>query len=319
MDVMPRNIASFGGAIDDLTVLITIITAVCLILAEAFILVSAIRFRRSAHPNSSYVTGARWKEARWVLIPVLLVVFLDFYIDVRNHDAWVEIKETLPSDAQAVGCVAEQFLWTFMYPGPDGELGTSDDVAHGELHVPVKTNIIFYLQAKDVLHSLWIPQLRLKQDALPGRTIKGWFRAEEEGTYDVACAEICGDGHSKMAAKLVVQSEADYRDWLSKAQSGQSPTDPVELMKAKGCLGCHSLDGAKTLGPSYKGLFGRQETVVTGGVERQITVDEQYLRKSILEPKADVVKGFPPAMPDMRGKLSDQDVDRIVEFLKTVK
>ncbi|MBT9584345.1 cytochrome c oxidase subunit II [bacterium] len=319
MDYMPQNIASYGGEIDQLTWLITAITFVCLVIAEGFLLVAAFRFRRGANRKARYITGEAWKQARYVLIPVLLIVALDFYIDIKNAHAWTEIKQTLPTSGMQVGITAEQFLWTFSYPGEDTRLGTSDDLTSDELHIPVGTNVTYQLQAKDVLHSLWIPAMRLKQDALPGRTEKGWMQATEMGTFDIACAEICGEGHSKMAARLVVQNRDEYQQWLHQLKAGGKERSPEELMRVKGCFGCHSLDGTPLVGPTYKGLFGRQETVITDKAERVIEVDEAYLRKSILEPNADVVKKFPPAMPDLSDKLSPEEVDQIVNFLKTVK
>ena len=318
MSWMPQNIATFGARIDDLTLTITVITMIALVLAEAFLVLAILRFRRKSGQRAQPIQGDRWSQLKWVFIPVLVVVALDLYIDVQNNSAWFEIKETLPGQGMVVGVTGEQFMWSFHYPGADGQLNTNDDIPAGELHVPTATNVTFELTAKDVLHSLWIPAMRLKQDALPGRIQKGWFQATVPGTFDIACAEICGDGHSKMAAKLVVQSQSDFDAWLANAQANPQPTNAQDLIKLKGCLGCHSTDGSPMVGPSWKGIFGRTETVLSNGAEHQVEADEDYLRKSILSPSADVVKGFPPVMPEMRDKLSDEQVTMIIQYLKTL-
>ncbi|MFN8611866.1 MAG: cytochrome c oxidase subunit II [Vulcanimicrobiota bacterium] len=318
MSWMPQNIATYGGQIDDLTVTITVITMVCLLLAEAFLLLAVFRFRRKAGQRAQGIRGEGWGQLKWVFLPVLAVVFLDLYIDVKNTSAWLEIKETLPPQGMVVGITGEQFMWSFRYPGPDGQLNTNDDIPASELHIPTATNVTFELTAKDVLHSLWIPTMRLKQDALPGRIEKGWMQATAVGTFDIACAEICGDGHSKMAAKLVVQSQSEFDAWLASAQANPQPTNAQDLIRVKGCVGCHSTDGSPMVGPSWKGIFGRTETVVSNGSEHQVEVDEDYLRRAILSPTADVVKGFPPVMPEMRDKLSDEQVTMIIQYLKTL-
>jgi cytochrome c oxidase subunit 2 len=201
---------------DQLTLLITWLGLGCLLVAEGVLLYSLVRFRRRDRGRPLYLTGEGWVQARWVLIPVLLVALLDFYIDAQNHGVWAQIKEHLPSAGESVRVVGRQFSWTFIYPGPDGRLDTDDDFQKvNELHVPVDTDVTFELQARDVVHSLWIPALRLKQDAVPGRTIRGWFRAQRTGRFDIACAEICGVGHSLMAARLEVHPEEEYRRWVA--------------------------------------------------------------------------------------------------------
>ncbi len=314
---MPPNISSFGGELDNLTMLITVISVVCLILAEAVLFYALVRYRKHPGGHSRYLTGEGWAQARWVLLPVLVVVALDFLIDVQNTRVWNDIKtSSAPSSGYPVRIIGQQFAWTFVHPGPDAQLDTPDDVTTvGELHVPLMYDVAFELQARDVLHSFWVPNLRLKQDALPGRTIQGWFRAEKTGTYDIACAEICGGGHSLMGARLVVSKKEDLNAWLA---SKSAPLGPGEkMLDAKGCLACHSTDGTKRVGPSFQGLWGRQETVLTNGVERQVAVDEAYVKHSLDDPTADVVKGFPPVMPSQAGKLNDEEFAQLIEFLKS--
>jgi cytochrome c oxidase subunit 2 len=191
--------------------------------------------------------------------------------------------------------------------------------------------VAFQLESRDVLHSFWVPSLRLKQDAVPGRTIHGWFRATKTGTFDISCAEICGTGHTSMRAALVVQTPEEFDRWV--AAKGQVPGSPQfmltstsgsisevghALAQQKACLACHSVDGSRIVGPSWLGLFGKTEHVVTQGQERDVVVNEAYLRRSILEPMADIVKGYPPAMPPQRTNVTDAQVTQLVEYIKSL-
>jgi cytochrome c oxidase subunit 2 len=148
------------------------------------------------------------------MIPVIIVVLLDCFIDAKTHTTWVLIKGGTPKADQTVRIVAQQYYYSFTLAGADGELDTADDITTiNELHVPVDANVIFELEAKDMLHSLWVPALRLKQDALPGRTITGWFNATTPGEYEIACAELCGVGHSAMRATLLVHTTDSFDRW----------------------------------------------------------------------------------------------------------
>lgn len=317
--IMPPNVSTYGHQVDDLMMLITYLTVGCLFIAEALLFYMLYRFRRKEGAKPAYITGETWGQLKWVMIPVLIVVGLDVYIDLENGSAWKVIKETLPTKGMHVRITAQQFAWTFTVPAKGDELdGKTDIVTTGELHVPVGTNILFDLESKDVLHSLWIPALRLKQDAVPGRTIQGWFQATRPGVYDIACAEICGGEHAKMAARLVVGEPADMEAWRQKSSTANA-SPGMKLLAAKSCTACHSLDGSRRIGPSLKGIYGTQVTVVTDGAKREVTIDDEYLRRSILEPGADVVDGYSNVMPSQRKSLTDAEIDEIIDFIKTLK
>ncbi len=177
------------------------------------------------------------------------------------------------------------------------------------------------ITSADVLHSLFIPAFRIKEDAVPGMETHLWFLPDEIGTYDLFCTEYCGVGHSGMITKVAVLSQKDFEQWYKTEEEsdGSKPhlSEGAELIQEKGCIACHSLDGSAKAGPTFKGLFNRKETVVTAGKERAITVDEAYIVRSIKDPNADVAKGFPPIMPAI--PMSDDEMREIVEHLKTLK
>jgi cytochrome c oxidase subunit 2 len=226
MPFMPENVASFGGDIDALALVITIIVGVAFLIAEGVLVVSVLRFRRRPGRPARHITGSTWRQARWVVIPVLLVVVADVFIDLRTSGAWERIKQAMPEPELAVRITGQQFAWVITYPGRDGVLGTGDDVQLvNELHVPVDRTVLFALEARDVLHSFWVPSLRLKQDAVPGRTIQGWFKAIRPGQYDIACAELCGVAHGVMKATLRVHSSEDWARWSREA--GAAPAREI--------------------------------------------------------------------------------------------
>ncbi len=179
----------------------------------------------------------------------------------------------------------------------------------------------------DVLHSLFIPAFRVKQDMVPGMENNFmWFEPQRVGTYEMFCAEYCGLQHSYMYTYVEVMEENDFHSWLADTTKVASANidSPVEtgkrIMQNIGCFACHSLDGSKLVGPSFKGVWGEEQTVVTNGATRKVTVDEDYIKKSIYDPNADVVEGFSKGMMlSYEGQLSDEDVANIIEYLKTLK
>jgi cytochrome c oxidase subunit 2 len=183
----------------------------------------ALRFRRRKGRRAEYIPANKLRTMAVVLVPCAVILGFDLLIDAVASPVWGDVKERLPAPDMLVRITGEQWAWRFTYPGADGALGTDDDFQTvNDLHVPVDNVVLFELTAKDVLHSLWIPELRLKQDAVPGRVIRGWFRPVAEGSYEVACAEICGFGHTMMKAIMTVESEDAYRQWLDSQIAAQA-------------------------------------------------------------------------------------------------
>lgn len=212
---LPPNISTYGRDLDHLFHLMYYILAVWLIAVEALLLFFLVRFHKSRRTKPIYVRGDTPAQAAWVLVPVLAVLMLDLGIDRVGGRVWDRIKLQLPPADEVVHVTGKQFNWEFTYPGPDGRFGTADDqTIENELHVPVGKVIRFELTSNDVIHSFFIPTLRLKQDAMPGRKINGWFEATTPGTYEIACAELCGFGHYSMHGILTVHTPQDYEHWV---------------------------------------------------------------------------------------------------------
>ena len=180
--------------------------------------------------------------------------------------------------------------------------------------VPTGKPVKLLMTSRDVLHSFFVPAFRVKMDCVPGKETYLWFEVDLEGNYDILCTEFCGDRHAFMLSTVVAMPPEDFETWLA-AESSDPPG--LQALKTKGCISCHSLDGTRLVGPTFQALYGKREIVVTDGQERQIVVDEDYLRRSILEPMADIVKDYPPSMPQQRDLLTDEEIDQIIEYLKT--
>jgi cytochrome c oxidase subunit 2 len=265
-----------------------------------------IRYRREKHPQPADIEGSTWLEITWTIIPTLIVLTM-FYYGLTGF----EFLKKVPPGSMPVKVIARQWSWLFQY-----ENGVQDP----ELRVPVGKPIKLLLTSQDVIHGFYVPAFRIKQDVVPGMTNTLWFQPTEAGTFDVMCSQYCGLEHSHMLTKIVVLPEEEFTKWYQgkkEKEVEKGPPPGFQLYQGRGCIGCHSIDGSPRVGPTFKGLFGNSVTVTTDGKERIVVADETYLRKSILEPGADVVKGFPPVMPPE--KLTDSELDEIVKYLETLK
>ncbi len=211
---LPRA-STYAGDIDGLIGLIAAIVFFWFFVAEGVFFYLIFKFRRREGAAGLYVTGEKKEEMRWITIPHLLVLLCDVVIIAGAITVWMNVKQTLPEPDRTIRVVGQQWAWTFVHPGPDGQLDTNDDITTvDELHIETGSVYHFKLQARDVVHSFSIPVFRLKQDAVPGREITGWFEATLAGTFDIQCAEMCGIGHGVMGAKIVIASPQDHAAWL---------------------------------------------------------------------------------------------------------
>ncbi|MCG3121313.1 MAG: Alternative cytochrome c oxidase subunit 2 [bacterium] len=224
-DWFPQNISTFGGDIDSVFWLIFYIVGAGFILGEAVIIYCAIRYRRKAGRRAAFITGEKMSELAWVMVPAAIVLILDFGIEFAGGEAWSKVKGETPASDIKVIVTGKQFNWNFTYPGPDGTFGTDDDLLlENELHVPVRKVVDITIKSEDVLHSFFVPVMRLKQDAIPGRSIPAWFEATATGQYEIGCAELCGYGHYTMRGFLFVHTAEDYAKWIQERWPPAAPS-----------------------------------------------------------------------------------------------
>lgn len=269
--------------------------------------VFVVRYHRSRAPQpTSRAESNFWLEVVWIVLPTLLVLSMFWY-------GWKEylVLRTVPKGALAVTATARMWSWEFSY---------ANGKTSSKLYVPAGKPVRVELVSKDVIHGFFLPAFRVKRDVVPGMSNYAWFVAAKPGSYDLFCSQYCGTRHSAMVSTVEALPEEQFAAWLAQGAGGGSAAkiDGRKLAGEKGCVGCHSLDGSSGVGPSFKGIMGRVEVVVTTGAERAITVDDAYLRRSIVEPSADVVKGFQPIMPAFTD-LKKEELEALVEFVKGVK
>ncbi len=274
-----------------------------------FMVYFLVRYRRSRNPVATEIHGNVWLELLWVVLPTALALAM-FGYGLTGY----RFLRSPPSGALEVAVHSRQWSWLFEYPN-----GSRSP----DLVVPVARDVKLTLTSDDVIHAFYVPAFHIQVDTVPGMKTQAWFRGPSVGSYDILCAQYCGRGHSSMLAKLFVVSDGDYARWYGGAAVEVAGTalpsvhaSGAELLQRSGCLGCHTLDGSAKVGPTFKGLYGSRVEVTTSGVERQLVADDSYIRRSILDPGADIVEGYPNIMPSGRGILSDAEIDDIISFLK---
>ena len=214
--------STYAADIDGIIWLIAVLVGFWFLVAEGVFFWLILRFRARDGQRAEYITGEEAKQKRFINWPHYLVLVCDVFIVVGAVRVWVEVKQQLPSgpEVQHVRVIGQQWAWSFVHPGADGKLDSADDIRTvDELHVQVGQEYIYELESRDVLHSFSVPVFRLKQDAVPGRVISGWFEATKTGTHDIQCAEICGIGHGMMGARIVIESPEQHAAWIA-SQAG---------------------------------------------------------------------------------------------------
>ena len=245
-------------------------------------------------------------EITWTVIPTIICVFLFIY----GWRSYLTLQ-TAPTKAVEVQVQAWRWQWEFKHAN-----GVTDE----NLHVPVDTDVRMVMTARDVLHSFFVPVMRVKQDLVPRRYTYAWFHATKPGVYRMYCTEYCGQRHSQMSRRVIVHEPGGYERYLADKSALQNslsgPALGEQLYKAKGCAGCHSIDGGAGAGPTWKGVFGHEVELADGS---KVLGDETYLRSSILAPQKQLVKGFGPSMPSYEGQLTEKEISGLIEFMKTLK
>jgi cytochrome c oxidase subunit 2 len=209
---LPEDVSTYGHEIDALFFLIYYITAATFILVTALMIWFLWKYRDRGNRRATYSHGNTTLEIIWTVVPAAILIVLSF----MSVSTWAKVKREVPPTDFEVSVAAKQFNWDVSYPGPDGKLGTEDDIKFdNDIHVPVNKVVRLHLTANDVIHSLFIPNLRFKQDTVPGRKILGWIEATKPGKYEMPCAELCGFGHSGMKGWLHVHTAEDYAKWAA--------------------------------------------------------------------------------------------------------
>jgi len=309
---MYTGYSNFASRVDTVFIIILAISIFFLVSISAAIIYFIIKYNKKRHPVGEEIEGSNRLEIIWTVIPTILVLIM-FWI---GWSAYIPMF-SIPKDALKVKVMAQQWSWRFEY-----ENGKVADT----LYVPQGKNIALSLNSTDVIHSVFIPAFRLKDDVVPGRVKTMWFKAEIPGTYELFCSLYCGLRHSYMLTAVKVIPAEQFNTWYAATPPKLDSTAAAVpgaagklLIESKACIACHTTNGTKLVGPSFKGIYGHKVIIETDGKEREITVDDAYIRRSILDPSADVVKGFQKGqMVSYKGQLNDDDINKIIEYIKTL-
>ncbi|MCB9559298.1 MAG: cytochrome c oxidase subunit II [Kofleriaceae bacterium] len=272
-----------------------------------FVVYFTIKYRhRPGHKAQPSPAHNDAMEITWTVIPTIICVFL-FLGGWKGYLEFTSEK----SNPMVIDVTAQKWHWNFTYPD-----GTQD----GNLHVPVGQPIRMRMTSVDVLHSFYVPAFRVKQDVVPRRYTYVQFTPTRPGVYRLYCAEYCGDDHSQMKVKVFVHEAGGYERFLSEKASLSQSMSPEEtglyVYNKKGCVACHSVDGSPKVGPSWKGIWNEQVKLADGTT---ITVDDQYIKDSVLEPQKQARPGYPPSMPSFAGQLSEREIAGVIAYIKSLK
>lgn len=334
---MPPSASTYSGMVDFWFDFILWCSLFFFVLMNGLTAYFAIRYRRKPGAKPHGPTHSNTLELAWTIIPAILVAVMF----IGGFHGFMDMY-TPPENGYDIAVTGQQWNWTFTYPN-----GHTDS----ELHVPANTPIRLTLDSVDVLHSLFIPAFRAKMDAVPGRYTKMWFEATRPGTYNVFCAEYCGTSHSDMTTVCIVHPTMElYKEWLASAdpfskknmsdeQFEQYVSDPAAfiaanpeiknllpldkmgeiLWKKKGCNACHSVDGTANIGPTWKGLWGKTEEFTDGtSVTIKGAEGDNYIRESIVNPLARIVKGYPGSMPTYQGRITDREITALIWYIRSL-
>lgn len=309
---VPQEASNFVAGVDLAFMVILGISAFFLIGLTVLMIVFINKYKKEKHPKAVQNEGSTKLEILWTAIPLVLVLVMFYF----GWMGWRPMKNP-PDEAMHVKAIAR--MWNFQFQYENGKVSDT-------LHVPLNEPVILDLVALDVLHSLYIPAFRVKEDMVPGQEKQMWFIPGTVGEFDLFCTEYCGLEHSYMFTGVNVLPKEEFENWLIDTTAVASAAASKDLsladqglavLKKNGCNACHSNDGSKLVGPSYLSGWGNTRTVVTGREEREVTMDEEYVRRSIYDPNADVVKGYNKGlMLSYEGMVSEEEIKLIVEYLK---
>ena len=287
--------------VDALYIYLVLVSAVMTLLIFTAVAVLAIKYRTRPGQPAHHIEGSTILEVAWSIIP--FGVMLTFFL----WGAVLYFKErTPPSNATEVYVVAKQWMWKLEHMEGQREIN--------ELHVPSGQNVKLIMTSQDVIHSFFVPAFRIKQDVLPGRYTTLWFQATQPGTYHLFCAEYCGTSHSGMIGNIIVMEPQDYAQWMAGGPSAPLPEAGKQLFASLGCSTCHRFD-VQGRGPNLTGIYNKPVLLEDG---RTLIADENYVRESILNPTAKIVNGFKPVMPTFQGIVSDEQLNALVAYVKSL-
>lgn len=300
----PRTAATSGDAVNALFVAELALSAVIMLTVVVMMLYFCVRYRRESDARRDGRVQETWRyEIAWTT--ATLALFLVLFVFGAQLYIW--LYQPPPADLELY-VVGKRWMWKVEHPGGQREINA--------LHVPMNKTVRLVLASEDVIHSFFVPAFRIKHDIIPGTLEMLWFKATKPGTYGLACSQYCGLQHATMRGSVIVMTDADYARWLTDQGVASSLAKEGEaLFRAHGCSGCHD-DNSTVHAPSLAGVYGTYVRLSDGSFR---LADETYLHDCILNPRSFNVAGYPPLMPDFSGQLSEDDVFKLVAFIRSLR
>jgi cytochrome c oxidase subunit 2 len=302
----PEQASTFAPHVDALYAYLVLITVFFSVLITALIIFFAVKYRRRSPTELPRpIAGSMVLELSWTIIPLMISMTIFVWGASTFFKAY-----RAPQQAMEVYVVGKQWMWKFQHQTGQRE--------RNELHVPVGARVKLTMTTEDVIHSFYVPAFRIKQDVVPGRYLQTWFEATRPGKYYLFCAEYCGTNHSGMGGYVYVMEPAAYQQWLAGGSGTESAASQgMKLFQQRGCASCHQVDpgGQQGRGPTLYGIFGKQQQIEGDGA---VTVDETYIRESILNPQAKTAAGFQNIMPTFQGQLNEEQILQLVAYVRSL-
>jgi cytochrome c oxidase subunit II len=297
--------SDYARSIDGLFALVSTVSLLIVTLVSVLIVVFLVRYRRGSAASRGELPEILKHEVEigWTLATLFLFLFIFWWAGTRELTALTPPKYQLE-----IHVVAKQWMWRIQHPSGAREID--------EIHVPALTPIRLTMTSQDVIHDLYIPALRIKQDVLPDRFTYLWFTATKTGTFHFTCSQYCGTEHSVMAGSMVIVTPQDYARWIAAQPEGDDLAHQGEkLFHTIGCSGCHDSPGATVHAPDLHNLYGHLVQLADG---TRVKADEAYLRDKILLPNKNIPAGYAADMPSFRGVVSEGQIVELVAYLKSL-
>ena len=301
LQLFPEQASTFASKVDAIFGFHMAVSTFFSLLISGLIVVFAIKYRRRPGRPHEHPKTLLSLELIWTVIPAILVLVMFVWGAVVYLD-----QVTPPQNAEEIYVVGRQWMWKIQHASGRREIN--------ELHVPVGQPVKLTVASQDVVHSFYIPAFRVKQDTIPGQYRTMWFEATKPGEYHIFCAEYCGTEHSKMIGRVVVLEPMEYQQWLGGIVEETPAQQGERLFTEFDCVSCHAT-GQRQRGPTLGGLYGSTVPLADGGT---VMFDENYIRESILDPRAKVARGFPPVMPTYRGQLTEEQILTLIVYIKSL-
>lgn len=303
---MFQGASNFSQGVDNVFFFIVGISAIFFIGLTFLMVWFAIKYNHKRNPKPTQIKDSKIVELTWIIIPLIIVLAMFYY----GYIIYQPMRDA-PDDAMVVRVTGQMWDWSFEYE--NGKVSY-------ELYLPVNKPVKLLLYSPDVIHSFYIPAFRIKEDMVPGTENYMWFIPTAQGSFDVLCAEYCGQRHAFMTTKAVIIPDDEFTTWLNEVPPVTIESLGLNVLRNNACTSCHSLDGSKLVGPSFKNLYGETRQVIVDGQEISVVADSAYIYNSIIDPDKELVKGYGAGvMRSYKNVILHEDIVDLINYFKSLK